>query len=138
MSVSCKKIKELLRGTPDMVWFPGGQWRKTTMNNIFYLYNTHIAAGFEAIYELGQLGGEVAFHREILWFANLFVLTGLFIGQCQIGQFMIQNCKVVHWPDKQPETAELKWLIRDESIQSSALSYPNRILLLLLTISCPV
>jgi hypothetical protein len=73
-----------------------------------------------------------------VWFANLFVLTGLFIGQCRVGQFMIQNCKVVHWPDKQPETAELKWLIRDESIQSSALSYPNRILLLLLTISCPV
>jgi hypothetical protein len=48
---------------------------------------------------------------------------------------MVQNCKVVHWPDKQPETAELEWLIRDESIQSSALSYPNRILLLLLTIS---
>jgi hypothetical protein len=73
-----------------------------------------------------------------VWFANLFVLTGLFIGQCRVGQFMVQNCKVVHWPDKQPETAELKWLIRDESIQSSALSYPNRILLLLLTISCPV
>jgi hypothetical protein len=76
--------------------------------------------------------------RLLQWFANLFVLTGLFIGQCRVGQFMVQNCKVVHWPDKQPETAGLKWLIRDESIQSSALSYPHSILLLLLTISCPV
>jgi len=89
--------------------------------------------GKRAEVESHQASFAVFFSALHMWFANLFVLTGLFIGQCRVGQFMIQNSKVVHWPDKQPETAELKWLIRDESIQSSALSYPNRILLLLLT-----
>lgn len=32
---------------------------------------------------------------------------------------MGQNNKMVHWPDKRPETAELKWLLRDKAFSRS-------------------
>jgi hypothetical protein len=41
------------------------------------------------------------------WFDNLCVLTGTFMGECLVGQHMGHNGKVIHWPDKPLETAEL-------------------------------
>ncbi len=48
-----------------------------------------------------------------MWFDNLFVLIGTFMGQSPAGQLMSQNSKVVHWPEKALEAAELQPLIRE-------------------------
>lgn len=64
-----------------------------------------------------------------MWFASLFVLTGLFIGQWQSGQCMVQNCKVVHSLVKRSETAELNAGFREEAILSLALAGSKAIFL---------
>jgi hypothetical protein len=57
-----------------------------------------------------------------LWFANLNVLIGQFMGEWSFGQLMGQNNKVVHWLPKTPEKAELIMVLRAEASLLTACS----------------
>ena len=57
-----------------------------------------------------------------MWFDNLFVLIGTFMGQWLAGQLMGQNKKVVHWPARLSDTVELQLIIQVGIRETTVLS----------------